>query len=418
MTLAKTSILNGIAVVIRLISALLVNKILAIYVGPGGYALIGQFQNTIAILMSVAGGVYSQGLTKYTAQYHDSVEQQHRIWKTAVRASLLVSIIISLSLFLFQSQLSNAILKTGEYGLVFIWLAATLPAIAINNLLLAIVNGKKQVVLYVVVNIFGSIVALSVTGILTVLWGLKGALIAFAVNPAITLVVCYLFVSRQDWFNFKYIWGAIDKESFKGLNAFGIMTLTSAIATPLTFIAIREHLGDEIGLEAAGYWQAIWKISEMYLMVITSTLSIYYLPRLAEIKTAGELKYEIHKVYRFAIPMAIIGATLIYVSRDLVVSVLFSKEFSPMRDLFMWQLVGDVIKIASWVLGYVMLGRAMIKHFISTEIVFSLLFVVLTIVMVNQYGLVGVSMAYAINVSIYLICMMVIVKKELTRMAI
>ena len=47
MTLVKTSLLNSIAVAVRVASAMVLNKILSVYVGPMGYAIIGQFQNAV-----------------------------------------------------------------------------------------------------------------------------------------------------------------------------------------------------------------------------------------------------------------------------------------------------------------------------------------------------------------------------------
>ena len=68
-----------------------------------------------------------------------------------------------------------------------------------------------------------------------------------------------------------------------------------------------------------------------------------------------------------------------------------------MDVLFFWQLMGDVLKIASWIFAFVMLGKSMTVLFISTEIIFSAAFVGLTILLVGHMGLVGVSVAHAIN---------------------
>lgn len=69
MSLVKTSILNAVAVAIKLGCSLILNKFLAVYVGPAGYAVIGNFQNVFSILVSFSGGVLSAGVTKYTAQF-------------------------------------------------------------------------------------------------------------------------------------------------------------------------------------------------------------------------------------------------------------------------------------------------------------------------------------------------------------
>ncbi len=416
MTLVKTSLLNGIAVVVKVASTLVLNKILAVYVGPAGYAVIGQFQNAISIVVSLAGGVVATGVTKATAQHFDDEAMQHAVWQTAIRFSLGASLIAAVSLLFIGEWLSEWLLHWAGMSSVFVWLALTLPAIAANNLLLAIVNGKKEVGIYVTVNIIGSLISMPVTGLLALNFGLYGALVAFTINPAIVLLSTATIVARRDWFKTRFFWGQMNRPALRELSGFGLMGMTSALIVPVTFMLIRDHLATNLGLASAGYWQASWKISEVYLMLVTTTLSVYYLPRLAEIRNAPELKAEIIKVYRFVLPTVVVGAVMIFLLRDFIIHTLFTPDFLPMRELFPWQLTGDVIKIGSWILAHIMLGRAMVRSFVITEIVFSISFVLLSWVLVGIFGLVGVSMAYAINYSLYWVGMWYLVKHEMQRM--
>jgi polysaccharide transporter, PST family len=418
MTLVKTSLVNGIAVVVKVASALILNKVLALYVGPAGYAVIGQFQNAVSIVVSLAGGVVATGVTKTTAQHFDDEIEQHAVWQTAIRFSLSASLILSFSLFFMGDSLAEWLLHREDLSSVFVWLALTLPAMAANNLLLAIINGKKEVGIYVTVNIIGSLLNILVTGVLTFNFGLYGTLVAFTINPAIVLLSTAVIIARRDWFKARFLIGKMDRRALRELSGFGLMGLTSALMTPFTYMLIRDHLTTNLGLTEAGFWQASWKISEIYLMLVTTTLSVYYLPRLAEIRTVPELKAEISKVYRFVMPVVMAGAVTIYLLRDFIIHTLFTPDFLPMGELFPWQLAGDVIKIGSWILGYIMLGRAMVKYFVVTEIAFSISFFLLSWVFVSTFGLIGVSMAYAINYCLHWACMALLVVYEMRRMEI
>ncbi|NOT20481.1 MAG: O-antigen translocase [Sideroxydans sp.] len=416
MSLVKTSLLNGIAVVVKVASALVLNKILAVYVGPAGYAIIGQFQNAVSIVVSLAGGLVSTGVTKATAEHYDNEARQHAVWQTAIRFSLIASLLAGGIVLALGDWLAMWLLHSKEMSSVFTWLALALPAMAANNLLLAIVNGKKEVGIYVIANIIGSLLSLLVIGLLAYYWGLYGALVAFTINPAIVLLSTAIMVARRDWFKGKFLWGSINRTALRELSGFGLMGLISALTVPITYMFIRDHLVTNLGLSAAGYWQASWKISEIYLMLVTTTLSVYYLPRLAEIRKASELKTEIIKVYRFVMPIVILGAVIIYLLRDFIIRILFTSDFLPMRELFPWQLAGDVIKIGSWVLAYIMLGRAMVKVFVITEIAFSISFISLSWLLVTQFGLIGVPMAYGINYCCYWVVMGYLVRNEMQKM--
>ena len=415
MSLIKTSLLNSIAVAIKVASALVLNKILAIYVGPAGYAIIGQYQNAVSIVVSLAGGVVGTGVTKATAEHFDNEEKQHAIWRTAIRASLVASIITGILLVLLSNNLSQWVLHQPDMSSVFVWLALTLPAMAANNLLLSIINGKKEVAIFVASNILGSILTIIVTSFLAIKFGLYGTLVAFAINPAIVLLATATIVARRDWFKIQFLWGKINRPALLELSGFAIMGLTSALTVPLSYMFIRDHIAARIGITAAGYWQASWKISEIYLMLITTTLSAYYLPRLSEIRNASDLKKEIIKVYRFVMPVVLIGAATIFLLRDFIIKTLFTPDFLPMRELFPWQLAGDIIKIGSWILAYIMIGRSMVKYYLSSEVIFSVALIILSQLMINYFGLIGANIAYAINYLIYWMFMAAIMKYELKK---
>ena len=414
MSFVKTSLLNSVSVAVKLASALFLNKLFAIYIGPAGYAVIGQFQNIVSIIVSLAGGVVATGVTKLTAEHFDDEAKQYVVWQTAIRFSIIASIFTTIVLLLIGDSIAKLILRQPDMSSVFYWLAFVLPAITVNTILLAIINGKKEIGIYVIANIIASLISASVTGVLSISFGLHGALVAFAINPAIALLATGLMIIKRNWFKKNILWGRINSLAMRELTGFGFMGLTSILTLPISLMLIRDFLTTNVGIKAAGYWQGSWKISEMYLMIITTTLSVYYLPRLAEIRKVGDLESEIVKIYRVVMPVVIFGAITIYILRDLLIVKLFTPEFLPMRELFAWQLTGDVIKIGSWVLAYIMLGRAMIKAYITTEIIFSFTLTLLSWVFIKEFGLIGAPIAYALNYLIYWMVVGYLVVEEIS----
>jgi len=197
-----------------------------------------------------------------------------------------------------------------------------------------------------------------------------------------------------------------NKEDSKKLGKFTLMALASAIAIPVSHILIRNYLTEHISLDAAGFWTGMWRISEAYLMVITMTLSVYYLPKLSGLKDAVSIKKEIRHGQIIILPFVLASAIAMFVMRDWIIWLLFSDNFSEMRQLFLFQLIGDLFKIASWLYGYVFVAKAQFKVFIFIELFFSFLFVMLTISFTDLFGLVGVSYAFALN---YLVCLVFVI---------
>ena len=413
MNLLKTSVLNGVAVLIKTATMFILNKILAVYVGPSGYAAIGQFQNFIQMVTTFAGSAINTAVIKYTAEYHEDESKQRAIWKTAGSIVFLFSVIFSLLILIFQKQLSVYIFQTVEYQSVFVWFALFLVFFNFNTLFLAILNGKKEILRLVIANIAGSVFSLIITGILAIKFQLYGALVALSIYQSVAFLVTLFLCYKANWFKFSYLFGKIDKVIAKKFAAFALMALVSALCVPLSQIVIRSYLTHEFGLNYAGYWEAMVRLSAAYLMLVTTTLGVYYLPRLSELSNIHDIKKEVYLGYKFIFPLAIVGGFLVYVLRDWVIELLFSPSFLPMRDLFLWQMIGDALKIGSWILAYLMLSKAMTKLFITTEIIFSLSLIILTYISTYIFGFEGVTIAYLVNYAMYWIVMSVLVFKQL-----
>lgn len=417
MTLIKTSLLNAIAVVIKMLTMLGLNKILAIYVGPAGYAAIGNFQNAAQMITTFASGAINTGVVKYTAEYHDDEEKQRQVWRTAGTIAVLGSVITGIGVAVFSKQIAQWFLQDESYNTVFIWFSVTLVFFIFNTLLLAILNGKKEIHRYIIANIAGSLFALAVTSVLAVQFGLHGALTALAIHPSFAFIITLYLCYKADWFKFSYLFGRLDKQVVLNLSKYTAMALTSAACVPVSHILIRTHLADTLGMDAAGYWEAMWRLSAAYLMLVTTTLSLYYLPKLSELKDPKEIKAEILQGYKIILPVAAACGLVIYLLRDFIIGVLFTSDFIPMRDLFAWQMVGDTLKIGSWILAYLMLGKAMMKLFITSEIVFAAGFYGWTYLLTDIYGLEGVTIAHAVNYAVYWVVMAILIGKTVLKSA-
>ncbi len=411
MTLVKTSFLTGLSTLVRVITAFFINKVIAIYIGPSGLALAGQLQNFTGILTTFSNGAINSGIVKYTAEYQD-IEQKKKIFSTSIVISFFCSIVISIFLITFNKKLSVYILKSTQYNSVFIVFGLTIFLFALNTILVSILNGQKDIKKFISVNIASSIISLILTSFLVTQMHLMGALYTIVVNQSIVFFVTLLFVIKSSWFRVSYFLQGLDKASLIKLSKYSIMAVTSTLTIPVSHMFIRNYIGQRLGWDAAGYWQGVWKISEIYLMLVTNSLGVYYLPRLSEITDNNELKREIKYGYKIIMPIVIFMSLSIFLLRKYVILIAFNEEFMPMMELFIWQLIGDILKIASWLLAFLMIAKAMARTYIITEIIFSAQFILLSLLCINTFGLIGITYAYSINYLIYLFMMIFLYKRK------
>jgi len=400
MTLIKTSLLVAISTIARMVSGFIINKVIAVYVGPSGLAIVGQLQNFNSLIMTFAKGGISQGLVKYTAEF-DSIEEKKKLFSTSLVICIMASVLVSIVLLLFSESFSTLILKDIAYQNIFIVFGFTVILFALNSIILSILNGQKEIKKFISINIISSIFSLFFTSFLIIKYGLMGALYALVLNQSVVFFITLLFLTKTSWFKVKYFIQGVDKELLSKLSKFSLMAIVTAIVVPTSHLVIRNYIGESLSWDDAGYWQGMWYISTMYLLLITTALSVYYTPKLSELKNNNELKKEIKNGYIKIIPFTVLFSVAIYILREDVIRIAFSESFLPMLELFKWQLAGDVMKISSYLLSTMMIAKAMTKKYIYSELFFSGSFVLLAIFFIQQYGLVGITYAYFINYLFY-----------------
>lgn len=404
MNFLSTSILSAFSTAIKLGSNLIINKIVAIYIGPSGIALIGQFQNFLAIVKTIASGATNSGVTKYVAEYNeDHIDKRNSIIQASLVIAFFSSIIIGFIIFVWSDFFSAIVLNTEEYSIVFKFLGALLLLISVNSILLSVINGLKNIKLFITINIVSSLLSLIIMTVLTIKYAVIGALLSSIFVQALVLVITLLLSWKKIGVNINFI--AILFNPYKKLFKFSLMAAISIFSLTFSQFLIRNYLMSEFSLREAGYWQSVWLISSMYLMILTTAFSTYYLPKLSELKNKRELRAEILSGYKIILPFVAFSALLIFLLKDLIISVLFTPEFQEMRSLFLFQLLGDFFKMASWTLAFLMIAKAMTKIYVITEIWFAVQFYVLTLILTKINGLIGVTEAYALNYFIYLIVM-------------
>lgn len=413
MKLIKTSIFSGIITFIKIASGFIAAKVVAIFTGPAGVALLGQFTSFLAIILTVSNGAISNGVVKYTAEFEDDNEHLKVLFSTSFRVSLYLGLFSATVVLILAPYISEVILYSNEYTNVIRTLALTLIFYVFNILLISILNGKKEIKLYTYVNTLGALFSLILTIALVYFFSISGALFALIVSQTLSLLVTVIIIRKQYWFKWEYFNKIFDKSLAKKLGGYGLISLVSAITMPLSQILLRNILIDKLGVDSAGYWQGMMRVSDGYLMLINTSISIYYLPKLSSLKSDLDIRKEIYYGFKIILPVTVVGCTIIYFLRFFIIKTLYTPDFNAMENLFFYQLMGDVMKVASMIVGYLLIAKAMVKTAIFTETFFAVMWVVLGYMFIDIFALKGVTIAFFINYIIYFLIMLFIFRKIL-----
>jgi PST family polysaccharide transporter len=85
----------------------------------------------------------------------------------------------------------------------------------------------------------------------------------------------------------------------------------------------------------------------------------------------------------------------------LIIKILFSAEFLPVADLFIWQLIGDFFKICGLILGFQFLAKKIIIPYIIFEVVTNMFLYFLSLYCIETLGIQGVLIAQAAEHFLY-----------------
>jgi len=404
MNLIKTSFYTSISTGITFITGFVITKVVAIRIGPEGMAYYGQFVNTTSILAMLGTGAITTGVVKYRAEFSGDKEKQQRLISTAFIIVILSSAIVSLFVMACSGLLSQAAFKTKDFWIVYLVYGFCITAVSLNTTFNSVLNGLKKIKNLTLINITASLAGMTSIVILSYYLDLTGVLINSSVVGVVIMCINIVMFRKLeiDW---KIRRHRFDIAILKKLLSFSLMAIVSGTVVPIMQFVVRTKIINTVSLQDAGYWQAVTRISDYYLGFVSSVLVVYYMPKLSELKTSREIKKEIRYGYKMILPVVGLLSLSIWLLRDFIIHILFTPDFIAMRDLFQFQLIGDFLKIGSWLLGFLLLAKAMTRTFIITEVLFAVSFVVMSFYLVERYGVIGATYAFALNYLVYWIVM-------------
>lgn len=411
MNLLKTSFFTSISTAVTFLSGFVVTKVVAVKIGPVGMAYVGQFQNSIAILAMFSTFAITSGVIKYLSTYKDEPLKQQQVVTTAISIIILCSLAVSLFVIPASNFLSRASFHNSDFWLVYLLYGLFVTIISLNTLFSSVLNGLKEIRILTTVNIIGSLTGILFTVSFATLFGVKGVLIASNFTAFTVFCINIYYSKKLKNISWKPNFKKWDVPMVKLLLPFTLMGFVSGFASPTMQLLVRDRIISKFSLTDAGCWQAVTRISDYYLAFIITVLGVYYLPRLSEINSKDELRKEILNGYKIILPVVGLLAALIWIFKVWIVHILFTADFLLMIPLFKYQLIGDFLKIGSWLLGFIMLSKALTKIFIISEIIFSSSFVVLSYLFMDSYGVIGATYAFCLNYALYWILMLLLMRK-------
>ena len=376
-------------------------KVTSVYLGPAGLGTLGQLNYFLALTQAVLVAGLHTGLVRRIAELGDDREARDRVISTALRALLAVGVPVALAIALASDWIARELLYDASLGFALRILGAVFVLGLVAAVITASANGAKDFVTVALINVGSACASLLMIVALCPRYGLVGGLIATAALPLATGAIAWVLARRHAWWPRAALSHGFSGSEIRGLTAFVPMAVVTAVGLPLLQLLIRDSVVAHSGMASVGLLQGVMRISEMYLGVASGVFAMYFFPRFSEIREPDELVTEMSRGLLVIVPAVALASVVIYLLRDLVIRVVFSADFLPMRDLFGWQMAGNTLKMVGWVFGYVLLAKTNPFAMASLELTTLGAWWLLSELLIARHGVVGATEAYAATFAVY-----------------
>lgn len=410
--LFKITSLNSIHILLKLIFGFITSKALALFVGANGMAYVGNFRAFLNVLENFSLLGIQNAVVKYVSEYQYDKTKLKSVLATFGLLLLTSSIAISLFLILGADYLSKQIFNHSEiYSFVFYSIAVVFPLYIFSTFCISVVNGFQEYKNVIYIQIISSAIALIFSVFFIYYYSTIGALVSLIFAPIFVFFVSLFYLKKHirfrdvlsiDFFDFKIV---------KNLSEYVLMAFVSGVIGSFVLLEIRTDIVAITGLQQAGIYEGLQRISSYYLLFVSSIMAIYFYPKLAE--TNSNSKEIVLHYLKTIIPLFTIGLVIIYFLRKYIIQVLFSSEFESMESLFLWQLIGDVLKATSLIFGTLLIAKKQTKVFIITEIISLCIMYFSSNWMLHSIGINGIVQAYAFTYLVYLVVLVIYFRKQL-----
>ena len=382
---------KGLNYVISLISV----KALALILGPEGVGLVGLYRSMIGLVSTLAGMGIGQSGVRDVAQASGTQDPisiattiktlRRTCWVTgALGCALTIILAYPLSLWTFES---------GEktWSIALLGITVLIGSVSVGQL--ALLQGTRRIMDLARVNVLSASVGTIVAIAIYYVYGQKGIVPALIVSAAINLVFSGMYARRVSVVPVDLSWWNTWKNS-KSLLSLGMAFMWSGLLAAVVALVIRAIIVRDLGLDAAGVYTAAWSISGACAGFVLNAMSADFYPRLTAVAHDND---QVNKLVNEQIEIgAFLGlpgliATITFA--PLLMRLFFSEKFLPGAELLPWFVLGVMLQVLGWPLGFVQRAKGATRWiYISTterqclELVFSLVFL-------KYYGLLGIAFA-------------------------
>jgi O-antigen/teichoic acid export membrane protein len=408
-----TSIFGGVQVFLIIIG-IIRSKFIAVLLGPFGMGITGLLTSTLNLVAGFTNFGLSVSAVKDISAAHSSGNETRLavVAKVLSRWVWVTGLLGTVLTIIFSPWLSELTFGNRDYTVAFIWISIILLLNQLKASNIVMLQGMRQIVYLAKASITGSVIGLFTTLPLYYFYGVKGIVPGIIITSATSLLLTWYYARtlKIPTVNVSRVRTIAEG---KGMLKMGFMISLSGLISLLESYIVRIFISHHGGIEDVGLYNAGFAIINTYVGMVFTAMATDYFPRLSSVAHYNKESREVIN-QQAEIALLILAPILIVflVFINLIVVILYSKQFLPITAMIYWAALGMFFKTASWCISFIFLAKGASKLYFWNELVTNVYLAGLNILGYYYYGLTGLGISFLIAYILYVIQVYIVAKKN------
>ncbi|EJG01878.1 oligosaccharide flippase family protein [Flavobacterium sp. F52] len=393
--LKATTIFGGVQIVVILFQ-ILKSKAVAVLIGASGMGVLGLLTQTVTFLSAITNFGLESSAVKNISSAEASGNKDYlyktiSVFRRLVFYTGTLGFLTCLSLSPF---LSSIVFENETHTASFIISATSLLFMQLAVGQNAILQGMRKMKLLAKASVLSSFAGLFVSVPIYYFMGIDGIAISITISAFVNFLIPFFLVKKINIGKVSFNKDVFKVEGRNMLKMGFLLSMSGLISIGSSFL-LRIFITRDGSLADVGLYNAGFAIIEGYVGIIFTAMAKDYYPRLSMVSNdVVERNREVNQQTEIAILFLIPILTVFLLFLNLIILILYTKEFLPALEMIQYAVLGMFFRAISWSMGYLLLAKGDSKIFFWSELISTIYIFSLNILGYKFLGLKGIGIAF------------------------
>jgi O-antigen/teichoic acid export membrane protein len=337
-------------------------KVFAIFLAPAGLGAFSMAASFFELFTTVARlGTPAGLLRELTVSLRDEdLGGAGRVFLDIRKIVLVLTLALGVAVTLMAPGIRRRLFAGALPWWTVPALAVAAPVSLAGQLCESAINALGRVRTLALSNVTTVLLGLPVAVWLVATYELTGAILQLVAGAFIALLVSQGFLSRifrPREYSPERVPRRDALRSVAGALRTGIGLTLHQVAVAANLFFFRSVIVAQLGAISGGYYQGTMALSRQYTIALQGGIFVYLYPRLVErARNRESFAGELSRGLGFALALIVPVVLTLLTTRDWIVRIVFSEEFTPIVPLMTYSLTGDVFAVLVEILRMALLA--------------------------------------------------------------